>query len=124
MTQESSDRDRLRALFDTHTSEGHHTTGVAERRSRLTSELVGCQISLPADMPVWKHVHPSSRELQRVPYDGGPLVVHNTEPAGSSFLVYDADGQSHAKRGPAVTLHRPEDAGHEDLLVIFAAELG
>lgn len=112
-----TDHSRVRSLF------AAHAGGSPELRSRLTSELVGSTISLPAEVPLWHHVHRSSRELARVPYDGSALVVHNTEPAGSSFLVHDEAGQPHSRRGPALTLHRPDDAAHDDLLVVFAVDL-
>ncbi|MDX6230908.1 MAG: hypothetical protein QOI76_4298 [Frankiales bacterium] len=117
------DAGRIRSLFAAHAAGVRPTGGLAEQLSRLTGELIGAEISLPAELPVWHHVHRSSRELRRVPYDGCVLVVHNTEPAGSSFLVFSEDGQPHSRRGPALTLHRPEDVGHDDLLVVFAADL-
>lgn len=118
------DAGRLRSLIDAHSAVGRASGGTSELRSRLTSELVGSEVVLPAGVAIWQHVHGSSRELARVPYDGAVLVVHNVEPAGSSFLVHDEDGQPHARRGPAVTLHRPEDLSHDELLVVFAADLG
>jgi hypothetical protein len=123
ITDGGRDAGRVRSLFAAHQPGGKPTLGTAELLSRLTGELIGAEISLPPHVPVWHHVHRSSRELQRVPYDGCVLVVHNTEPAGSSFLVYDDSGQPHSRRGPALTLHRPEDLGHDDLLVVFAADL-
>jgi hypothetical protein len=118
-----SDASRLRSLFDAHAPGGRPSGESAELRSRLTSELVGSEVALPDGIPVWHHLHRSSRELERVPYDGGVLVVHNVEPAGSSFLVHSEDGQPHSRRGPAITLHRPEDVAHEDLLVVFSSDL-
>lgn len=118
------DADRLRSLIDAHSSVGRPRGGASELRSRLTSELVGSEVALPEGVPIWRHVHRSSRELERVPYDGCVLVVHNVEAAGSSFLVHDEDGQPHARRGPAVTLHRPDDLSHDELLVVFSADLG
>jgi hypothetical protein len=120
---DEADAGRVRTLFAAHATGVRPSGSAAEQRSRLTSEMVGSQVSLPAVVPVWRHINRGSRELQRVPYDGCALVVHNLEPAGSSFLVFDSDGHPHSRRGPAITLHRPEDAQREDLLVVFAADL-
>ena len=118
-----NDTSRLRSLFDAHTPSGNSTGNDSETRSRLTSQLVGSEITLPDSVPMWHHLHRSTRELERVPYDGGTLVVHNVESAGSSFLVHGDDGQPHSRRGPAVTLHRPDDVAHDDLLVVFSVDL-
>jgi hypothetical protein len=123
-TRQIADADRVRLLFDAQATGRRGTETGAALRSRLTSELVGSEITLPAEVPLWQHVNQDSRELYRTPYDGSALVVHNTEPAGASFLVYGEDGHPHSRRGPAVTLHRPEDAGHDTLLVVFSADLG
>jgi hypothetical protein len=122
--QPPTDQSKVRALLDSHLTGGPAVGGASELRSRLTSELVGSLITLPDHVPVWHHVHRSSRELQRVDYDGSALVVHNVEPAGSSFLVHDEAGLPHSRRGPALTLHRPDDTGHDDLLVVFSSDLG
>jgi hypothetical protein len=119
----AADAGRLRSLLDAHARRGRQSGGASELRSRLTSELVGSEVVLPEGIPIWQHLNRSSRELVRVPYDGCALVVHNVEAAGSSFLVHDDDGQPHAKRGPAITLHRPEDLAHDELLVVFSTDL-
>ncbi len=115
------DLGRLRSLFALHA--GPSSAAAAAQRANLTSDLVGARVTLPAELPLWHHVHSSSRELQRVAYDGSVLVVHNVESAGSSFLVHDEAGEPHSRRGPALTLHRPDDSGHDDLLVVFADDL-
>lgn len=121
MTSDAGDDSaRLRSLFDAHATGGAPRAGAADLRSRLSSELLGSPVSLPAEVPVWQHVDRGGRELQPAPYDGGVLIVHNTEPAGSSFLVYGDDGAPHARRGPALTLRRP---GDDVLLVVFASDL-
>ncbi|MDX6205161.1 MAG: hypothetical protein QOE76_2843 [Frankiales bacterium] len=118
-----NDADRLRSLLDAHAAGGRPSGGTSELRSRLTSELIGSQVTLPDAVPLWHHLHRGGRELERVPYDGAALIVHNVEPAGSSFLVHSEDGQPHSRRGPAMTFRRPEDLAHEDLLVVFSTDL-
>jgi hypothetical protein len=123
MNTDATARDRVRMLAATTTGGARPSGAAVDLRSRSNRDLVASSVLLPDGVALWRHVHPSSRELQRVSYDGSVLVVHNTEPAGSSFLVHDELGQARSRRGPAITLHRPEDSGHDELLVVFCDDL-
>ncbi len=116
--------ERLRRLLDTHT---HHqptpSSANSPGRPELTAATVGSVVVLPEGTVLWQHATRSSRELFRVVYDGGPLVVHNVEPAGASFLAGADNPDAKVRRGPAVTLRAPEADG-EELFVLFAADLG
>ena len=81
----------------------------------------GTQVQLPDHLPVWRHVHPASRELHPEPYSGEAVTIHNLESAGASFLVHHDDGTPHVRRGPALTL-RPTSGDPETLLVAFLSD--
>ena len=85
--------------------------------------MIGSTVTLPAATPLWRHLDPGSRELHLISYTGDPLVVHNVEPAGASFLVHNEAGPPKTRRGPAVTLRLAAEDANRELLVLFAGDI-